>query len=497
MNTDNRSDTAPAAAIIFGVTGDLAYRKLVPALYELDVQDQLPENLSIIGFARRDWDRKFMQDHFQNSVHEYARSEQVKQDRLERLLGRMYYLRSAFGDLDGYHRLNALLEELGVQNRLYYLAVPPESYSMIIQNLGENSLANQRDGWTRVVIEKPYGYDLGSAQELDQEVHQVFSEEQVYRIDHYLGKETVQNILVFRFANGIFEPLWNRRNIDHVQITVAETVGIGSRAGYYEGAGVIRDMFQNHILQLLALTAMEAPVTFNADAVRDEKVKVFRALRPLKGEDAHKFTYRAQYVSGMIDGNRVSGYKYEPGVANDSVTETYLAAQLYIDNWRWAGVPFLVRSGKRLPRRVTHIDIHFKMVPLSLFGWRNLAGDAPNILTLKIQPDEGIALTFGAKAPGLVNQIMPVNMTFDYVSAFGSEPPEAYERLLLDCLAGDATLFTRTDEVQSAWAFTTDIIEAWKSMPVKNLPVYEAGTWGPEAAEEFVRQVDDHGWHDE
>ena len=497
MNTDNRFDTAPMAAIIFGVTGDLAYRKLVPALYELDLQDRLPVNLSIIGFARREWDGKFMQEHFQKAVHEYARNEGVQTERLERLLGRMYYLRSSFGDTDGYHRLIALLQELGVHNRLYYLAVPPESYRTIIQNLGESGLARQSDGWTRIVIEKPYGYDLSSAQELDQQVHQVFSEEQVYRIDHYLGKETVQNILVFRFANGIFEPLWNRRNIDHVQITVAETVGIGSRAGYYEGAGVIRDMFQNHILQLLALTAMEAPVAFNADAVRDEKVKIFRALRPLKGEDALKFTYRAQYVSGMIDGNRVSGYKYEPGVASDSITETYLAAQLYIDNWRWAGVPFFVRSGKRLPRRVTHIDIHFKMVPLSLFGWRNLAGDAPNILTLKIQPDEGIVLTFGAKAPGPVNQIEPVNMTFDYVSAFGGEPPEAYERLLLDCLAGDATLFTRTDEVQSAWAFTTDIIEAWKSKTVKNLPVYEAGTWGPEGAEEFVRQVDDHGWHDE
>ncbi len=497
MSTDNNPEAAPTAAIIFGVTGDLAYRKLVPALYELELMNQLPGNIPIIGFARRDWDREYMQQHFRKAVHEYARTSPVQPAKLERLLGQMYYLKSTFGDLDGYNRLNALLADLGVKNRLYYLAVPPESYPTIIHNLGESGLSHQGDGWTRVVIEKPYGYDLSSAQALDQQVHRVFNEEQVYRIDHYLGKETVQNILVFRFANGIFEPLWNRRNIDHVQITVAEKVGIGNRAGYYEGAGVIRDMFQNHILQLLALTAMEAPVAFNADAVRDEKVKVFRALRPLQGEEALKYTYRAQYVSGMLDGERVSGYKYETGVATDSITETYLAANLFIDNWRWAGVPFFIRSGKRLPRRVTHIDIHFKMVPLSLFGWRNLAGDAPNILTLKIQPDEGIALTFGAKAPGHVNQIEPVNMTFDYVSTFGGEPPDAYERLLLDCMAGDATLFTRTDEVQSAWAFTTKIIEAWKSKPAKNLPVYEAGTWGPEGAEEFVRLVDDHGWHDE
>lgn len=497
MSPEKSSDNSPAAVIIFGVTGDLAYRKLVPALYELEVQDQLPEELSVVGFARRDWDREFMQERFRNAVNEHARSQPVQADKLERVLRRMYYLRSTFGDLDGYNRLGGLLEELGVRNRMYYLAAPPESYGAIIYNLGESGLSQQINGWTRAIIEKPYGYDLESAQALDQEVHRVFREEQVYRIDHYLGKETVQNILVFRFANGIFEPLWNRRNIDHVQITVAETVGIGNRAGYYEKAGVIRDMFQNHILQLLALTAMEAPVAFNPDAVRDEKVKIIRALRPLKGEDALKYTYRAQYVSGIIDGDRVSGYKYEPGVAPDSITETYLAAQLYIDNWRWAGVPFFVRSGKRLPRRVTHIDIHFRMVPLSLFGWRNLAGDAPNILTLKIQPDEGIALTFGAKAPGPVNQIEPVKMTFGYLSAFGSEPPEAYERLLLDCMAGDATLFTRTDEVQAAWAFTTDIMEAWKSKPVKNLPVYEAGTWGPEGAEEFARQVDDHGWHDD
>ncbi len=486
---------AATALVIYGVTGDLTKRKLVPALYELKLADRLPNPFYVIGYAWRDWNDQVLRDYMRQGITEFARSQPVNEEVIELLLGSMHYLRASFEEAAGYSNLAELLRQLAVVNRLHYLASPPDVYATIVRGIGEASLAHSGDGWTRVIIEKPYGQDIVSAQALDAEVHRVFDENQVYRIDHYLGKETVQNILVFRFANGIFEPLWNRTNVDHVQITVAEFGGVESRAGYYEKSGVIRDMFQNHIIQLLALTAMEAPVAFNAESVRDEKVKILRSLRPMQGKDAIKNTYRAQYVAGSIDGKRVPGYKDEPGVLPDSLTETYLAARIYVDNWRWAGVPFYLRSGKRLPMRTTDIAIHFKQVPLPLFGWRNQAGHAPNILSINIQPDEGITLTFGAKAPGPINQIEPVKMHFDYVETFGGEPPEAYERLLLDCLIGDATLFTRTDEVQAAWAFITEIIEAWRKNPVSYLPVYEAGTWGPPDMDEFVRSDDGHGWH--
>jgi len=488
---DNQLRTA---LVIFGVTGDLTTRKLIPALYELHVAGKLPDDLLVIGFARRDWSDDAMRSHLQEGVQVYARTQPINDYALKDLLSRMRYVRSTFDELDGYQRLNKLLNELNAGNRLYYLAAPPQAYPVVVEKIGEACLAECPRGWTRIVVEKPYGFDLKSAEMLDKVVHDVFKEDQVYRIDHYLGKETVQNILVLRFANGIFEPLWNRLNVDHVQITVAESVGIGSRAGYYDKTGVIRDMFQNHILQLLALTAMEAPVAFTADAVRDEKLKILRSLRPIDGDEALKQTFRAQYVSGWIKGKRVAGYKDEEGVPQDSITETYLAARLHVDNWRWAGVPFYIRSGKRLPRRITEIAVHFKQVPLPLFGWKNMAGDAPNMLAINIQPDEGITLSFGAKSPGPENQIAPVKMEFDYVESFGAEPPEAYERLLLDSLAGDATLFTRTDEVHAAWKFVTDIIEGWEYNPQKNLPVYEAGTWGPPGADEFIHQDIRHRW---
>jgi glucose-6-phosphate 1-dehydrogenase len=487
----NQASESPTAFVIFGVTGDLTQRKLVPALYELTRSGRLPRPFYIIGFARRDWDDAIIRQHMQAAVAEFARNQPIEENALRMLLDSMVYICSTFDDETGYQRLCTKFEELKIGNRLYYLATPPEAYSTIIKRLGDARLERCTQGWTRIVVEKPYGVNLASAQALDRSIHRVFQEDQIYRIDHYLGKETVQNILVFRFANGIFDPLWNRHFVDHIQITVSETVGVGSRGGYYESAGVIRDIFQNHLLQLLTLTTMEAPVAFNADAVRDEKVKILKALRPMNDQDVMSNTFRAQYVSGTVTGKRIPGYKDEPGVDPESTTETFLAARLYVDNWRWAGVPIYIRSGKALPERATEIAIQFKQVPLSLFNWRNLAGDAPNVLALAIQPNEGITLTFGAKAPGPINTIEPVGMNFDYVKTFSGEPPEAYERLILDSLIGDATLFTRSDEILAAWKFTTAILDGWNAQPVRHLPVYEAGTWGPPGADEFINR---DGW---
>lgn len=487
----NSENNEISAVVIFGVTGDLTSRKLIPAICELYSTGRIPNHLHIIGFARRDWTEDHMKEVFTESIRENSEKE-IAPESLEKIFSKLKYIQSSFDQSDGYELLKQYLMDEGIKNVLFYLATPPESYETIIELIGQHELGHLTAGWTRIVIEKPYGRDLGTARDLEKLVHTVFDEKQIYRIDHYLGKETVQNILVLRFANGIFEPLWNRQYVDHIQITVAETVGVGTRAGYYENSGVIRDMFQNHLLQLLALTAMEAPVSFTADCVRDEKVKVLRALKPYDVQGVLENTFRAQYTSGYIDGKKVVGYKDEEGVARNSITETFLAARFFIDNWRWSGVPFYLRSGKRLPKRMTEIAIQFKQIPLSLFNWHNMAGDAPNVLVFKLQPDEGVTLTFGAKKPGQINEIAPVEMNFDYEESFDIKIPEAYVRLIQDAFYGDATLFTRSDEVISQWSFINRILDGWKEDPRKYLPVYEAGTWGPPGVDFFIKGDNRH-----
>ena len=482
----------PNTLVIFGATGDLTQRKLIPALYNLALEGLLPGGFSVVGFARRSKTNELFRSEMKSAADQHSRTKPLQASVWDGFASNLHYHQSEFTDPEGFAALaNALAKiesKTGACNRLYYLATPPSYYAEIAGRLSGAGLTRNDTAWTRIIVEKPFGRDLASAAELNRTLNSAFDEDQVYRIDHYLGKETVQNILVFRFANGIFEPIWNRRYIDHVQITVAESIGVEGRGPYYEGAGVIRDIVQNHAMQLLSLAAMEPPATFEPNAVRDEKVKVLRAVRPVALEDADRFTVRGQYGPGAISGRKVPGYREEERVAADSTTETYLALKLFIDNWRWAGVPFYIRSGKRLPKPVTEIAIVFRQPPLSLFPVTGGSSIEPNVLSMTIQPDEGISLKFGSKVPGpqAALRIRPVEMDFRYGTSFGFAAADAYERLLLEAMLGDSTLFTRRDEVEAAWAFITPIIEGWANSEPRRFPDYEAGTWGPDAADEFM-----------
>ncbi|MCL7453396.1 MAG: glucose-6-phosphate dehydrogenase [Anaerolineae bacterium] len=472
------SKTEAAAIVIFGASGDLTQRKLVPAIHTLRCDGLLPAGTHVIGIARSPLSDEEFHEQLFDGVQEYARREPTICRQWVDFKDRFSYLDGGYEDPDTYDRLAERLSQLdGLEdgtrgNRLFYLAVPPVVYAKVIAALGRSGL-NESGGWTRIIVEKPFGHDLASAQQLNAEMHAVFDESQVYRIDHYLGKETVQNIMTFRFANAIFEPLWNRNYIDHVQITVAETVGVGHRAGYYDKTGVLRDMFQNHLLQLLTLTAMEPPVRFRADALRDEKVKVLQAIRPCTR------SLRGQY----------EGYRHEDGVDPDSQTATYAALRFFVDNWRWRGVPFYLRSGKYLAAKTTEIAIQFRSVPHLMFPAASREEITPNVLSLCLQPDEGIHLRFEAKEPGAGMRSRSVDMEFHYVTDFGAAAlPEAYERLLLDAIQGDASLFARADEIEVAWQLIDPVRERWASAgdDVPPLLFYEPGSWGPAEADDLL-----------
>jgi glucose-6-phosphate 1-dehydrogenase len=484
-----RAVPQPCSIVIFGATGDLTHRKLIPALYNLAADGELPPAVTVVGFARREKKHDDFRRELEEATRKFSR-QNVRDEIWKTFAQSVFYHQSDFCDESGYKSLAAALNEIDKErgtrgNRLFYFAVAPDQFEPILKHLKSAGLNEAREGsWARVIVEKPFGSDLASARELNRVVRNSFTEEQTYRIDHFLGKETAQNILVLRFANAIFEPLWNTRYVDHLQITAAETLGVEGRAGYYEGAGALRDMVQNHLLQLLCLVAMEAPADLSADGIRDEKIKVVRALRRMSEKQVAIDVVRGQYAEGVIDGQPAAGYRAEKNVDPNSLTETFVALRLNIDNWRWWDVPIYMRVGKRLPKSGTEISVHFKKAPLVLF---NKESTDENVLVIRIQPDEGISLRMQAKMPGTSFRIEPVKMDFHYGTSFGKASPEAYERLLLDAMSGDATLFARRDEVEEAWAFIDIIENAWVSKTnAPGLFFHPAGSWGPDEADELL-----------
>lgn len=495
----------PCILVIFGATGDLTSRKLMPALYNLSKELQLPQEFACVGFARREKTHEMFRKEMQEAVTQFSRSKPLNEAVWHDFSERIFYHISEFDDDEGYSNLNKLCHDLDKKfgtrgNRIFYLSTQPSFFPVIVEKLHQHRLIyrSEEEGgpWSRVVIEKPFGRDYPSAVQLQHHIEHHLHESQVYRIDHYLGKETVQNLLVFRFANSIFESLWNSQHIEHVQITVGEEIGIGSRGRFFEEAGMLRDIVQNHMMQLLSLVAMEPPVNLQADSIRNEKVKVLESIRPIRDEDFDLHVVRGQYGPGHIEQTAVKGYREEDNVAKDSSVETFVALELFIDNWRWAGVPFYLRAGKRLPKRTSEIIITFKEVPGVLFS--DLLQDKKsdtNVLIIRIQPNEGISLNVNCKVPGSGSPIRPVKMDFHYGTYFGQSSPEAYEKLILDCILGDSTLFARSDEVLASWRLLTPILERWAKEPAEDLPNYAAGSWGPEAANDMLAR-EGRAWKD-
>jgi glucose-6-phosphate 1-dehydrogenase len=487
----------PCVMVIFGAAGDLTKRMLIPALYNLQRTTFLPEKFAIVGVEKTEFSDEHFREKLTGDIHEFATA--GLDDALwKSLVPRIFYEAGDFRDANLYKKLGEKLKSVDQQqgtpgNYLFYLATAPTFFGEIVRQLGSAGLTRQNgEQWRRVIIEKPFGRDLDSARALNKEIKTVLVEDQIYRIDHYLGKETVQNMMVFRFGNGIFEPIWNRRYIDHVQITVAETVGVEQRGGYYEQSGALRDMVPNHMLQLVSMTAMEPPISFDSEAVRDEKAKVLHGIQALTPEEVLTKAVRGQYGPGTELGKPVPAYRSEPQVKPDSTTETYVGLEVFIDNWRWAGVPFYLRTGKRMAERVTEIAIQFKRAPKLMFRETNVEAVAPNLLVMHIQPEEGISLRFHAKVPGPAVKLGSVNMNFKYEEYFGTAPQTGYETLLLDCMIGDPTLFQRDDMVEAGWSVVTPILDVWKALPPRDFPNYPSGSWGPAEADHLLEREGRH-----
>lgn len=479
--------------VIFGARGDLSRRKLIPAVYHLAQAKHLPQKFQVVGFARDEITRDVFRRFAYSAIEEQIAKTDFNQKLAQELTDRFHYFRGDIHNQESFSQFSKILDTIDREqhaggNRIYYFATPPGLFAELANRIAEAGMTSQSHGWRRIIIEKPFGHDLESAKALNESLGRILKEEQIYRIDHYLGKETVQNILVFRFANGIFEPTWNRRYIDSIQITVAETLGVEQRAAYYEQAGALRDMVSSHLLQLLCLVAMEPPTSFSADDVRDEKVKALKAIKPLSPEDVAQQVVRGQYNRGRVEGTFYPGYHSEPGVSGESRTETFVALKLELDNWRWAGVPFYLRTGKRLAKRATEIAIQFKCAPFELFRHAHTGALPSNFLVMRIQPDEGMTLSFSAKAPGPEIRLGSVEMDFKYVDYFGHVPSTGYETLLYDCINGDRTLFRRADQVECSWQAIMPILDVWNGSWPRDLPTYPSGSWGPSAANQMLER---------